>query len=375
MDKETLDRYVSEGWLISQKHPSFPLSIYNYSQSVQYGKKWDEVTLACRGLIVDSKTGKVIIKPFPKFFNYEEIPNEVPWDESSHVQVQKKMDGSLGILFKYQGEWVMATRGSFTSVQAKKGLEIIKSKYDLTKFIDHVAYLVEIVYPDNRIVVDFGKEEKIFFLSTTPNLHFSEWEELKSSELNWATSLTLFKSSDILEEDIVETKTLHDGFDHLVYEELKSMNTPNEEGFVLRFYPSNFRCKIKFEDYVALHRIVTQVSSYDIWENLKNHGKLPEAFLKNVPDEFYEWVKGVENEVSHQFGFLKSLHAAHVNSVLRYGLNSRKLMAAAFMSIKDPRISTGVLFLIADEKDPDSKIWDMVKPEYSRPFANKIEIQ
>ena len=143
---------------------------------------------------------------------------------------------------------------------------------------------------------------------------------------------------------------------------------------MLRFFPSNYRCKIKFEDYVALHRIVTQVSSYDIWENLRDHGKLPESFLENVPDEFYDWVKKVESEVKEQFRFTKSLHAAHVSSVLRSGLDDRKKMAEAFMAVKDPRINYGILFLIADGRDPDPKIWNMVKPEYSRPFANKGEI-
>jgi hypothetical protein len=48
-------------------------------------------------------------------------------------------------------------------------------------------------------------------------------------------------------------------------------------------------------------------------------------------------------------------------------------MAEAFMAVKDPRINYGILFLIADGRDPDPKIWNMVKPEYSRPFANKGE--
>jgi hypothetical protein len=119
---------------------------------------------------------------------------------------------------------------------------------------------------------------------------------------------------------------------------------------------------------------VTQVSSYDIWENLRDHGKLPESFLSNVPDEFYGWVKKTESEVLDAFRFLKSLHAAHVSSVLRSGLDDRKLMAEAFIRIKDQRINSGVLFLIADGRDPNKKIWDMVKPEYSRPFSNKGEI-
>jgi len=373
MNKETLDRYVSEGWLTSQTHPTLPLAIYNYTQSTQYEGHWDDVTLACRGIIVDTETGNVIVRPLPKFFNYEEIPDEVPWEESEYVYIQKKMDGSFGILFKYRGEWVMSTRGSFTSDQAIKGLEIIKSKYNLDDFIEQVAYLVEIVYPENLIVVNYGGDERIFFLSSVPNFHFSQWDKKNSQEFHWNLSLALFKSSGIKKEDIVETFGIYENLGYSLYEKLKSMNTPNEEGYVLRFYPSNFRCKIKFEDYIRLHRIVTQISSYDIWENLKENGKLPEKFLENVPDEFYEWAKTIEDEIKSQFRFLKSLHSAQVSSILRYGLDDRKFMASAFMSIKDHRINSGVLFQIADGKNPDPKLWDMVKPKYSRPFANKIK--
>ena len=381
MNKEILDRYVSEGWLISQKHPTLPLAIYNYSQKTQYDEHWDEVTLACRGVIVDSSTGKVIINPFPKFFNYEEVEDEIPWETSDYVYVQEKMDGSLGILFYYPDtmEWILSTRGSFTSDQAIRGMEILKSKYKLDSFEKSIAYMVEIIYPENRIVVDYG-EEKITFLGACLNRNF-KYEEGGSDELHWTTALSFFHASGILKEDIVETEQYFNNpqkreissFDHSMYESLKGKNLKNKEGFVLRFFPSNFRCKIKFEDYVALHRIVTQVSSYDIWENLKETGKLPESFLSNVPDEFYDWVKKVETEVSEKFRFSKSLHNAHVSSVLRYGLEDRKVIAKAFMAIKDPRVNSGILFALIDGKNVDAKIWDMVKPEYSRPFANKIE--
>jgi len=129
------------------------------------------VTISCRGLIVDTETGEVIIRPFQKFFNYEEVPNEVPWETSEYIYVQEKMDGSLGILFRYKDDWILATRGSFTSTQAVRGMEILKSKYDLNKFEHTVAYLVEIIYPENRIVVDYGRrKDHIPFCSFKPSL-------------------------------------------------------------------------------------------------------------------------------------------------------------------------------------------------------------
>ncbi len=94
--------------------------IYNYSRTCQYENKWDEITKSCRGLILD-QDGNVVAKGFDKFFNIEEhnlenIPNEP-------FEVFEKLDGSLGILFWYQGKWILATKGSFVSEQAMRGRE------------------------------------------------------------------------------------------------------------------------------------------------------------------------------------------------------------------------------------------------------------
>jgi RNA ligase len=61
------------------------------------------------------------------------------------------------------------------------------------------------------------------------------------------------------------------------------------EGFVIRF-ESGFRVKLKFTEYVRLHKILTNFTSRDIWESLREKRKI-EEILDNVPDEFYQWVK------------------------------------------------------------------------------------
>lgn len=372
LNKEILDKYVEEGWLISQNHPELPLSIYNYSQSTQYEGHWDEVTLSCRGVIVDNETGEVIVKPFSKFFNYEEVSNEVPWMSSDYIYLQEKMDGSLGILFWYKDRWIMSTRGSFTSEQAIRGMEILKSKYSVfdQTFERSVAYICEIIYPENRIVVNYNKE-KIVFLGATINWTFTGWKESEESELHWTMAEAYFRMSGIRKEDIVKTEQIfkHD-LGHELYKKLKSQNTPNKEGYVLRFFPSNTRVKIKFEDYVILHRILTNVSSYDIWENLMEFNKLPEQMLKDVPDEFYEWVRGTEDKVKYNFDCFYNLYMGLTSSVIRYGGLDRKQIAERVLKIKD--VNHSIIFDIIDGKDPSNKIWKLVKPEYEKPFAKEL---
>lgn len=340
--KDILDRYVAEGWLISQTHPTLPLTIYNYSQSTQYEAKWDEVTLSCRGLVMDDK-GSIVARPFKKFFNIEEAKHTPTKD----FEVYEKMDGSLGILFMYGGEWIFASRGSFTSEQAIKGRELL-NKYDLDLLSPGYTYLFEIIYPDNRIVVNYGETEDLILLGCN--------ETTGSGEV------------DIHVDYYIDNFNVVKKYNFEDYTEIQKLNWENSEGFIVRFTNGD-RCKIKFADYVKLHRVLTNCSSYDIWENLKEFDKLPEEMLKDVPDEFYDWVHGMEGKLRKEFKHVEHLHMAHLSSILRYGLD-RKEFALRVQKLEG--VNQGLIFAMYNGKQDKVKqlIWKMIKPEYEKPFDN-----
>ena len=361
-----LEEYHERGLLYKQHHPNLPLTIWNYTEKVQYEGLWDEITMSCRGLITEDTTGKVIIQPFKKFFNYEELVGDrmkgfsIP-ARGDYVYVQEKVDGSLGILFFYEDQWIMATRGSFTSDQAIKGLEIFKQKHFQPAFLREFAYLVEIIYPENRIVVKY-KGERLVFLSVVLNWVCTGWKESEHNELHWTTASCIFKSIGIKKKDIVKTEQYFSFSDDL-YQSLKDKNEDNKEGFVLRYQPDNFRMKIKFEEYVRLHKIMTNLSTTSIWERLSN-GERMEDMLKDVPDEFYAKIKEYQNHLLNEYNEILHSHLAKVSSVLRYYPPSRKEMSERFNQEKEYNVS--ILFDIADGKDPSRKIWRMLKPEFKK---------
>jgi RNA ligase len=139
IDLKRLTQYIEEGWIEFQDHPSLPLRIYNYSRNCQFEEYWDDLTLMCRGLVLDHD-GNIVARPFRKFFNLEESKHTPTTD----FDVYEKMDGSLGILFYYD-EWLLATRGSFTSEQSIKGKEML-NKYSTEKLDKNKTYLFEIIY-------------------------------------------------------------------------------------------------------------------------------------------------------------------------------------------------------------------------------------
>ena len=350
-DLNILNDYIERGLVIKQVHPTLPLSIYNYSRTCQYDKLWDEITLNCRGLVLDNE-GNVIAKPFPKFFNMEELSDsEIPKES---FEVFEKMDGSLGIFFYYSNEWHMATRGSFTSEQAIKGMEIAK-KYNYDRIcVPGFTYLFEIIYPENRIVVDYGKDERLVLLSiVNPEGNEIPYEDIEMD--GW---------------DIVNR---YDGVND--YTKLKEMISNDAEGYVIRFR-NGMRMKIKGDEYVRLHRILTNFSTTDIWELLMNKGDMDE-FLERVPDEFDKWVKSTISELRYAF-FQISERAGKLHDGFRYGKYgdvypepTKKEFAEFVMKQQD--ILRPVMFAMWDKKPYDDIIWKLIRPKWSKPFKKDLD--
>lgn len=92
-----VEQMVAEGYILVQKHPTADIYIYNYSKLCSLEGKWNEATIQCRGIIVD-KDYNILARPFPKFFNYEEIEDKsiIP---GGAADAYEKIDGSLGITY------------------------------------------------------------------------------------------------------------------------------------------------------------------------------------------------------------------------------------------------------------------------------------
>jgi len=350
-DLNILNEYVDKGLVIKQVHPTLPFIIYNYSRECQYNGVWDDITLNCRGLILDFD-GNVIAKPFPKFFNYEEhkpedIPNEL-------FEVYEKMDGSLGIIYYYNGEWYVATRGSFHSNQATKGKEML-DKLNQDVLIPGYTYLAEIIYPENRIVVDYGKDEKLVLLGCYNN---ETGEEVIINNMEgW--------------EVVMKYKTWGEGYD-LLKEEISK----DREGYVIRF-SGGMRMKIKGTEYVRLHKILTNFSTKDIWELLRNNEPL-EPFLERVPDEFDKWVKAIIMNLRYSYYSIDE-RAGKLHDGFRYGkFNDRdpeptKKEFAEYVK-QFPKELAAVMFKMWDKQPYDNIIWSMIKPKFEKPFKNNSEL-
>jgi T4 RnlA family RNA ligase len=328
-----LEQLIRDKYVSVQKHPQAELYIYNYTPLTQFDRNWNEITLACRGLILDSEYN-IVARPFPKFFNLEEHQsNEIPREP---FEIYNKLDGSLGILYWLAGKPKIATRGSFNSEQAQIGTNILERKYQYvySQLNPEYTYLFEIIYPENRIVIDYGDTNDLILLSIRKT---ATGEELPLNNIGFP---------------LVER---YDGITEIAA--LKKLKQSNREGFVIRF-ASGFRVKVKFEEYVRLHRLVTKLSNKTIWELLANNKSL-ETILDNVPDEWYDWVKKVDRNFKEQYRAIE----AECQQVFQV-FPLRKEAAEYYQTQKYP----GILFAMLDKKDYSQIIWKILKPKYNKPF-------
>lgn len=338
---EKLNKYYEDGLLYKQVHPSLPLTIWNYSEKVQYENLWDETLLMCRGLVTNGQ-GDIVATPFKKFFNIE----EGKFEPSEKFEVYEKMDGSLGIVFWFQGQWVIATRGSFTSDQSIKARELLK-KYNTDIMFRHLTFCFEIIYPENRIVLDYGNEEKLVLLGTFDNTG-KEYDVDMWSQYGF---------------DVVKK---YDGIND--YKQLKEMVKNDQEGFVVKFSNGD-RIKVKGVEYLRLHKIMTNVTTTGIWEYLKNGEDVLEL-LKDVPDEFYNKIKSYAQSLRYGF-FQISERAGKLHDGFRYGKYNdvdpepSKKEFAEFV-FKQEKVLHPVMFAMWDKKKYDEIIWDLIRPEFKK---------
>lgn len=380
LDLDELRKMIDEKYVRTQVHPVLPLTIYNYTEHAQYDRVWNDVTRLCRGLIVRGGT-EVVARPFSKFFNHGE-PGAAALDLDAPAHISDKMDGSLGILYPLgdatptfnHRRFSVATRGSFMSEQAQHAARLLAEKYPDYWPQDGITTLVEIVYPQNRIVLDYEDQDDLYLLGgvdiATGTIFAPDLMP------NWTGPVT----------EVISAPSLR--------EALLLPPRENREGIVVRVGLD--MVKLKQADYVALHRILTTTSARNIWEHLavnavshlvtepKQWAKFlgigpdraaqvaaagpdwMDKMLHKVPDEFFEWFRST---ISTLNGKVDQIRAEVEDAFLKAESPDRKTFALA---VKD-HPHAGILFAMMDGRDITPNLWKAVYPEAERPWGQVSE--
>jgi RNA ligase len=383
-DPIDLDQAVEGGFVRVQTHPALPLQILNYTEQAVYTRTWTPVTRQCRGLIVDAEGG-VVARPWPKFFNYGEHP-EGSLDLAAPVEVTEKLDGSLGILYRAGDGWAIATRGSFASEQALHATALYRKRYaDAFDWepAEGVTYLFEVVFPANRIVLDYGDMDDLILLGAV---------DIETGRLYGPTH-EVANGWPGPRADVHDHMTLTDA--------LAAEPRPNAEGLVVRYLDGDHAgtlVKIKQDDYVSLHRIITGLTSRRLWERAAVFAVLTAApetpvrrigqalhldpadvaaivdagpdwadeVRKTAPEEFTDWIDATLAALRGQaVGIV--VEAQTAADQVRHLTRKEAAMAIA------GHPQRAMVFSALDGRDITAQAWASIRPEAEKPFAARSE--
>lgn len=342
-----IDEMVECGYISKRKHPVYDLYAYKYTKVTQFENKWNEATLLCRGLILDGDYN-IVARPMGKFFNYEELPKEeADYIMGSDFQLTEKVDGSLGILIKYNNEYFISTQGSFDSEQAVWASKFLNDNFDRKVLesldCDNFTYLFEIIYPDNKIIVDYGDKTSLVFLA----------------KINKESGEDLLFSDDLMKEmSAFEITKRFTDLESLDYKKIKSLDLSNKEGFVV--HSSRGRLKIKFENYFEKVKIKMYMNPKGVWEVMME-GNV-DAVRKELPEELLDWYNSTvlefESKVENRVLELKALHKRLVLSLPE--MYSRKMFAIEVNKMLSN--VKGYMFSIEDGRDIRMNVLKELKP-------------
>ena len=267
------------------------LRIYTYTDNCTYESAWTPITLNSRGIILNKKTGEVVARPFSKFFNLgekeETMEANIPWN--SDYIVFEKMDGWLGILYRYENQFCIATRGSFDgNGVAPWATNFLRKNYNLDGLPDDVTLVFEIICPQTKIIVDYNGEEKLILLAAF-NRHTNEeydWTQLSK----WAEQYK-FALPRVFGKSVNECRKL-----------LDTHKGTELEGFVLRF-ANGLRVKIKSEDYKRRAAIISNLTPLAIWKAMASD-TLNEDYRNHIDADYLEQYDGLVKALQDQYNII-----------------------------------------------------------------------
>ena len=122
------------------------LTVFKYTSRTHFKNEWNDISLNCRGLVLNEKN-ELVSYPFTKFFNRDE-PMAAVFEDSDEVYAVRKYNGFLAIVDVYNGELLVHTAGSLDN----EFCEMIKRyvREDWKDILDpNMTYMFECVAHDN----------------------------------------------------------------------------------------------------------------------------------------------------------------------------------------------------------------------------------
>ena len=268
--------------------------IVHLIQPQHIGTKWHQDNKHMRSVVVNYE-GEVISASFPKFTNWAENPDNFPVPNSlKHCTVVEKLDGSTLIVSKYNGQYILRTRGTVDASTMANGfeLELFKSTI-LSKLQDNndtwnYSVLFEWLSPRNVIVLRYSDEPMWKLIGFIDHTDYS----LATQDV----LDVMAKKYDLLRPEIY---TFTDITDMLQIVD----KWQDREGVCLYSKNGQTIHKIKAAKYLLLHHLKSELSSLekimDVWldQGMPDYNTFYNYIFTTFDFELAEQIKGTISRI------------------------------------------------------------------------------
>lgn len=228
-----------------------------------------------RSLVFDIMTEELVLTPFRKFFNLNEVEEnsieniEKEIIECERFEVSEKMDGSMQSYRYYNGRIIgsgsmaLDPRNSF---RLEEGYQLLTDNHKkMIQSMPTITFIFEYISEKDKHVVpyDYDTQKGLYLIGMRSVIDGEEYPYEAIKEVSEEFDIPCCK--------IYQYNTLQEVLEHL-----DKMTVKDGEGFVLNI--DGHKIKLKCEDYLQLHRLDDKLSSPNV---------IIEAYANGTIDDLY----------------------------------------------------------------------------------------
>ena len=236
-------------------------------QPQHIGCSWNQENKIFRSSVWNDE-GELVSAGFPKFTNWGEKPDQFPVPISlKNTSIVEKLDGSLLIVSKYKGNYILRTRGTVDAHKMNNGYELELFKKNLQNHhllngkhpfeavydTDHgstwpYSFLFEWVSPTQRIILNYGDTPEWYLVGIIEHSDYSLSPQPQVDEVA--------KQFDFKRPPAYSFPSLED-----LMKDVEAWK--GKEGVVVYSGFGQILHKIKGFWYLSLHRMKESLASFD----------------------------------------------------------------------------------------------------------------
>ena len=224
----------------------------------------------CRSLVIDLKKEQIVLTPFRKFFNVNEVEEnsldnirkEISYANS--IEITNKLDGSMQSARLYNNHIFLA--GSMAldkehSFRLKDGYtKLTNNHISMIKENPEYTFIFEYISLKDAHVVLYNKEQEGLYLLKLRNVYTGKQLSYKDTK-KFANKYNVPMTK-------IENRTFSE-----ILQLTKKYKSSEKEGWVLDI--DGHMIKLKCDDYVKLHKLLDKLSSVNV-------------IIQNIADDKYD---------------------------------------------------------------------------------------